>query len=286
MNISEYKYDSEKNFKLSKINADDTGKYKSKEASVAKLQKNIDEMIRQQDMLYAQNDYSLLIIFQAMDTAGKDGVIKHVMSGVNPQGTQVFSFKQPSSEELDHDYLWRINKCLPERGRIGIFNRSYYEEVLVTKVHDLVSKQSIPKKLLGKNLWENRYSQIRNYEKYLYQNGIIPVKFFLHISKDEQKNRLLARIEDKSKNWKFSDADVKERTYWDEYQKCYEEAIANTSTKNAPWYVIPSNHKWYSRLVVSEVILNTMKKLNLKYPEVGEEQMKMLEKCKEILINE
>lgn len=286
MNSSDYKCDGEKNFKLSKIDPDDTGKYKSKESTMEKLQKNVEKMIIQQDMLYAQNDYSLLIIIQAMDTAGKDGVIKHVMSGLNPQGTQVFSFKQPSSEELDHDYLWRTNKCLPERGRIGIFNRSYYEEVLVTKVHNLVSRQSIPRKLIGKDLWEDRYSQIKNFEKYIYQNGIIPIKFFLHISKDEQKNRLLDRIEDRTKNWKFSDADVKERGYWDEYQKCYEEAIAKTSTKYAPWYIIPSDHKWYSRLAVSDVILNTMKKLNLKYPAVGEDQIKILEKCKEILLNE
>lgn len=286
MNLSDYRYNDGKSFKLSKIDPDDTGKYKSKESAVEKLQSNIEKISVLQGMLYAQNDYSLLIIIQAMDTAGKDGVIKHVMSGLNPQGTQVFSFKRPSSEELDHDYLWRTNKCLPERGRIGIFNRSYYEEVLVAKVHNLVNGQSIPKKLVGKDIWEDRYSQIRAFEKYLYQNGIIPIKFFLHISKDEQKKRLLERIDDKTKNWKFSDADVKERAYWDEYQKCYEDAIINTGTKYAPWYIIPSNQKWFSRLVVSNVIQDTMKKLNLKYPEVGDEQLKMLEESKRILLNE
>lgn len=286
MNLSDYRYNSDKSFKLSKIDPDDTGTYKSKESAVEKLQSNIEKMTVLQDMLYAQNDYSLLIIIQAMDTAGKDGVIKHVMSGLNPQGTQVFSFKKPSPEELDHDYLWRTNKCLPERGRIGIFNRSYYEEVLVAKVHNLVSGQSIPKKLLGKDIWKNRYSQIRDFEKYLYKNGIIPIKFFLHISKDEQKKRLLERIDDKTKNWKFSDADVKERAYWDEYQNCYEDAIINTGTKYAPWYIIPSNHKWFSRLVVSTVIQNTLKKLNLKYPDVGDKQLKMLEESKKILLNE
>lgn len=286
MNISDYKYSGEGNFKLSKIDQGDTGKYESKEHASEKLKNNIHKMIEQHDKLYAQNDYSLLIIIQAMDTAGKDGVIKHVMSGLNPQGTQVYSFKQPSKEDLDHDYLWRSNKSLPERGRIGIFNRSYYEEVLVVKVHNLINDQRIPKKLNGKDIWKDRYSQINDYEKYLYKNGIIPIKIFLNISKEEQKNRLLERIDDKTKNWKFSDADIKERSYWDDYQKCYETLINETSTKNVPWYIVPSNQKWFSRLVVSEIILQALKKLNLKYPEVGEEQLKVLENCKNLLLSE
>jgi PPK2 family polyphosphate:nucleotide phosphotransferase len=242
-------------------------------------------MINLQDKLYAENKYSLLIIFQAMDAAGKDGTIKHVMSGLNPQGTQVNSFKQPSLEELNHDYLWRINKCLPERGKIGIFNRSHYEEVLVVKVHNLIEKEKIPTELITKNIWQQRYSEINGFEKYLFENGTIILKFFLHISKDEQKRRFLKRIDKKSRNWKFSDADLKEREYWDEYQKCYQEAISSTSKKYAPWFIIPADHKWYMRLAVSEIIVDAMKKLPLDYPRLDEEQLKKLDACKEKLEN-
>ncbi|HEX9061264.1 MAG TPA: polyphosphate kinase 2 family protein [Clostridia bacterium] len=286
MNLSDYTYNGEKDFKLSKFNVDDTGNFKSKEDGLEKLDKNIHKMIELQDKLYAQNEYALLLVFQAMDTAGKDGAIKNVTSGLNPQGTQVYSFKQPSKEELDHDYLWKYTKCLPERGRIGIFNRSYYEEVLVVKVHNLIDKQQIPRKMITKDIWKNRYEHIRCYEKYLYDNGIIPIKFFLHISKDEQKKRLLERIEDKTKNWKFSDSDIAERKYWNEYQDCFEDAIGETGTKYAPWYIVPSNHKWFSRVIISEAIVQTLERLDLKYPEVSKEQLDTLLKCKKILLEE
>ncbi|MGD1006260.1 MAG: polyphosphate kinase 2 family protein [Ignavibacteriaceae bacterium] len=270
---------------LSKIPTDFTDGYKSEEEVSNNLEKNIQNMINLQDKLYAENKYSLLIIFQAMDAAGKDGTIKHVMSGLNPQGTQVNSFKQPSLEELNHDYLWRINKCLPERGKIGIFNRSHYEEVLVVKVHNLIEKEKIPTELITKNIWQQRYREINGFEKYLFENGTIILKFFLHISKDEQKRRFLKRIDKKSRNWKFSDADLKEREYWDEYQKCYQEAISSTSKKYAPWFIIPADHKWYMRLAVSEIIVDAMKKLPLGYPRLDEEQLKKLDACKEKLEN-
>ena len=207
------------------------------------------------------------------------------MKGLNPQGTHVHSFKQPSAEEQDHDYLWRANKNLPERGQIGIFNRSYYEEVLVVKVHDLVKTQQLPKELVNDDIWETRYKQIKNFEKYLSENGTVIVKLFLHISKEEQKKRLLERIDDKSKNWKFSTSDLKEREFWDDYQKCYEDAISETSTKQAPWYIIPADKKWYARLVVSEIIAQALENLNLKYPDVSKEQTKMLDECKQRLLD-
>jgi len=221
-----------------------------------------------------------------MDTAGKDGIIKHVMKGLNPQGTKVHSFKQPSAEDLDHDYLWRANINLPERGQIGIFNRSYYEEVLVVRVHDLVRTQQIPKELISGDIWKNRYRQIRDYEQYLGENGTVIIKIFLHISKEEQKNRLLERIEDKSKNWKFSAADIKERGFWDDYEKAYEEAISETSSNKSPWYIVPANKKWYARLVVSEIIIKTMEQLDLKFPEISKEQTKSLEDYKQKLLGE
>jgi len=262
---------------LSKVPTGFTNDYQSKEEAADTLKKNIKKMISLQDRLYAENKYSLLLIFQAMDAAGKDGTIKHVMSGLNPQGTQVNSFKQPSSEELNHDYLWRINKCLPERGKIGIFNRSYYEEVLVVRVHNLIEKERIPKELVTDDIWQQRYREINNFEKRLYDNGTIILKFFLHVSKEEQKRRFLERIDKKSKNWKFSEADLKEREYWNEYQKCYGEAISATSKKHAPWYIIPADHKWYMRLAVSEIIVNAMKKLPIDYPKLNSDQIKHLE---------
>jgi PPK2 family polyphosphate:nucleotide phosphotransferase len=243
-------------------------------------------MTELQAKLYAQDKYSLLIIFQAMDAAGKDGTIKHVMSGLNPQGTQVSSFKQPSKEELDHGYLWRINKALPERGRIGIFNRSHYEEVLVVRIHDLIKYQKIPDKFNNKNIWKQRYEQINNFEEYLYENGIVIIKFFLHVSKDEQKKRFLERIEDPAKNWKFSSGDIEERKYWDEYQKAYQEAISATSKKHSPWYIIPADRKWFARLAVSEIIVREMKKLKSEFPKLNEEQLQDLEKSKQSLMNE
>lgn len=286
MDITDFKVKQGDDAKLSKIKTDDTGKYNSKKEAVGKLEENIERMAELQDKLYAQDRYSVLIILQAMDTAGKDGIVKHVMKGLNPQGTYVQSFKQPSSEELDHDYLWRVNRHLPERGRIGIFNRSYYEEVLVVKVHDLVKSQQLPEKCVSEKIWENRYRQIRDYERYLTENGTTIVKIFLHISKEEQKERLLERIEDASKNWKFSAADIKERQYWEEYQKCYQQAIEETSTKQAPWYIVPADKKWFARLAVSEIIVQTLDNLNLKYPEVSSDQLAVLEECKQKLLTE
>ena len=218
-----------------------------------------------------------------MDAAGKDSTIKHVMSGLNPQGTQVYSFKQPSSEELDHDYLWRIHKALPERGRIGIFNRSHYEEVLVVRVHDLVEKQHLPKETITKDIWEKRFRQIRDFEKHIYENGTLVLKFFLHVSKEEQKKRFLKRINDKTKNWKFSADDIEERKYWNEYQKCYQEAIAATSKKHAPWFVIPADHKWFMRFAVSQIIIEQFEKLHIDYPKLSDGQLKKLNESREIL---
>ena len=250
------------------------------------LQKNLERMAELQDLLYAHNKYGLLIIFQAMDAAGKDSAIKHVMKGVNPQGTQVFSFKQPSQNELDHDYLWRTSKSLPERGRIGIFNRSYYEEVLVVKVHNLIEYQRLPEEFMEGDIWEQRYRQIREFERYIYENGIIPIKFFLHLSKEEQRQRFIKRLETPSKNWKFSSSDLKERAHWDEYQKCYEEAIMKTSTSDAPWYVIPADEKPFTRYLISEIIINTLEGFDMSYPSLSEEQLTNLELYKKQLSEE
>lgn len=280
--FAEYKYDGSQKVELSKVKTNDTGSYKTKEEAADKLKANIDIMIAEQGKLFAQGQCSLLLIFQAMDAAGKDGAISHVMSGLNPQGTDVYSFKQPSAEELSHDYLWRVNKCLPQRGKIGIFNRSYYEEVLVVRVHNLIQSQRLSQRY-KEDIWDKRYRQIREYERYLYENGVLPIKFFLHISKDEQKKRLLDRIEDKAKNWKFNEADIKEREYWDDYQKYYEETINNTATPHAPWYVIPSDKKWFTRLAISQVIVKTMTGLDLKYPEISEQQAAVLEKYRKVL---
>lgn len=286
MDISDYKIKEGRKVKLSEISTSDTGKYDSKTEAQAKLEENIERMAEMQDKLYAQDRYSVLIILQAMDTAGKDGIVKHVMKGLNPQGTYVQSFKQPSSEELDHDYLWRINKHLPERGRIGIFNRSYYEEVLVVKVHNIIQVQQLPDEIKNENIWKDRYRQMRDYERYLSENGTKVIKLFLHISKEEQKERLLARIDDASKNWKFSAADIKERQYWDQYQKCYEEAIEATSTDQAPWFVIPADKKWFARLAVSEIIVKTLEDLKIEYPSVSKDQLAVLEECKKKLLAE
>jgi PPK2 family polyphosphate:nucleotide phosphotransferase len=271
---------------LSKFPTDYSGKFKSKKEAVKLLKKNVERMTELQAKLYAQDKYSLLVIFQAMDAAGKDGTIKHVMSGLNPQGTQVSSFKQPSKEELDHGYLWRINKALPERGRIGIFNRSHYEEVLIVRVHNLIRYQKIPDKFNNKSLWKQRYKQINSFEEYLYENGIVTIKFFLHVSKEEQKKRFLERIEDTSKNWKFSSGDIEERKHWDEYQKAYQDAISATSKKHSPWFVIPADKKWFARLAVSEIIVQEMKKLKPEYPKLNEGQLQDLEKSKQSLLNE
>jgi PPK2 family polyphosphate:nucleotide phosphotransferase len=280
--IAEFRYDGKRKLELSRLKPDYTGSFESKQEAATELKDHIDYMIEEQGKLFAQGRYALLLIFQAMDAAGKDGAISHIMGGLNPQGTQVYSFKQPTSEDLSHDYLWRANKRLPERGRIGIFNRSYYEEVLVVRVHNLIHTESIPPEFAG-DIWDRRYKQINHYEEYLRENGILPVKFFLHISRDEQKKRLLERIEDKAKNWKFSEADIKERQYWDDYQKCYEEMINATGTRNSPWYVVPSDKKWFSRLVISQAIVHTLKSLDIAYPELAPDQLALLDKYRKIL---
>ena len=271
---------------LSEFQTSYTGKFSSKEEAEELLKENIKKMQKLQAKLYAEDKYSVLIIFQALDAAGKDGTIKHVMSGLNPQGTEVFSFKQPSSEELDHGFFWRINKALPERGRIGIFNRSHYEEVLVVRVHNLVKNQRIPDDLVTDNIWKIRFREINEFEKYLYENGTIIIKFFLHVSKEEQKKRFLQRIERKSKNWKFSASDIEERKYWNEYVKSYEEAISSTSKPHAPWYVIPADKKWFMRLAVSSIIIESFKKLNLSFPKLSEEQVEKLQEYKSMLEKE
>ena len=242
------------------------------------LLKQVEEMSARQGLLYAHGHYSLLIIFQAMDAAGKDGAIKHVMSGLNPQGCQVYSFKQPSAEDLAHDFLWRTNACLPERGRIGIFNRSYYEEVLVVRVHpEILQKQSLPAELMGgKGFWEKRLHSIAELEKHLYRNGTRVIKFFLHLSKEEQRRRFLRRIDDPARNWKFSEADIQERGFWKEYMVAYEECFRATSTAEAPWYIVPADDKFNARLIMSRVILKTLKSLKLEYPVSDEKRRKVL----------
>jgi PPK2 family polyphosphate:nucleotide phosphotransferase len=251
------------------------------------LQIGVEALAALQDVLYAQDKWSVLLIFQAMDAAGKDGAIKHVMSGVNPQGCQVSSFKSPSSEDLDHDFLWRCQKHLPERGRIGIFNRSYYEEVLVVRVHEQILKsQKLPEKLFTKDIWENRFEDIRNFEKYLNRNGTIVIKFFLNVSKKEQKKRFIERVDDPDKNWKFSAADAKERGYWDDYMDAYQELIKNTSTKKSPWHVIPADNKSYARIAVASAIITALEELDLEYPKVSETKIAELQTIKQALLDE
>lgn len=288
MNIEQFRVKEGEKLDLDNRQTDFTGNYTDKHAAKKDLKSNIKQLRELQRMLYAHDRYALLIIFQAMDAAGKDGAIRHVMSGLNPQGTQVFSFKKPSSEERDHDYMWRCMKALPERGRIGIFNRSYYEDVLIVRVHNFILQgKQLPNEIKNDpNLWQQRFEQIRNFEKYLTENGIQVVKFFLHVSKEEQRQRFLARIDTPEKNWKLSPGDVKERGYWDEYMNAYTDAIQNTSTENAPWYVIPADHKWFSRVTVSNVLINKMQSLDMKYPELDEEQMRRLVEIKEMLENE
>lgn len=260
--------------------------YKSKKKYRKKLKKQVKKIHKLQRLHYASDGYAMLLIFQAMDAAGKDGAIRHVMSGVNPQGCQVFSFKQPSPEELDHDFLWRTNCRLPERGRIGIFNRSYYEEVLIVRVHpELLGKQSLPNELVDEsNIWLDRYQSITDMEQHLHRNGTRIIKFFLHLSKDEQLDRFLARIDEPEKNWKFSKADVEDRKLWDQYMHAYEACLTATSIEEAPWHIIPADDKKNARLIISEVILNAFKSLNMSYPELGEEQLKELKSIREELV--
>ena len=284
--ISKFRIDGRKKFKIEEYQKIEKLSAKDEEEAIIKMDENKEKISKLQDKLYASNKYGILLIFQAMDAAGKDSTIKHVLSGINPQGFQVFNFKQPNSEEIDHDYLWRTNKALPERGRIGVFNRSYYEEVLVVKVHNLLEKSSIPKEYITKDVWDKRYKHIRNMDNYLIENGIIPIKIFLNVSKEEQKKRFLERIENPEKNWKFASGDVMEREYWQDYQNAYEDAINNTSTENAPWYAIPADKKWYARYQVSEIVLNVLESLKLEYPVLSDEEKAKLEECKNILLSE
>jgi len=280
MNIKKYKVTGENTLNLDEFDTGDTGGFNSSDDVKEMMKDNIAEIAKLQDKLYAEGKTGLLIIFQAMDAAGKDSAIKNVMSGVNPQGVEVISFKQPSTEELSHDYLWRAAKVLPARGKIAIFNRSYYEDVLVVKVHKLYENMNLPDRCKGKNIIEKRYAQIRNFEDYLWENGIVTVKFFLHLSKETQLKRFLDRIDNKDKNWKFSDADVRERKYWDDYQDAYRSAIEATASKNNPWYIVPADKKWYTRAVISNVLLSVMKKLDPQYPIVTKEQEEALAESK------
>ena len=284
---SRYRVDRPKKFRLKKTDPSDTWKLKSKDKAEEHLARGVERLSELQDKLYAQDRWGVLLIFQAMDAAGKDGTIKHVMSGVNPQGCEVFSFKSPSAEELDHDFLWRTSKCLPERGRIGIFNRSYYEEVLAVRVHpEFLRKQKLPPERVSKRIWQERFDDINALERYLSRNGIIVLKFFLNVSRDEQKKRFLSRLEEADKNWKFSVADAQERGHWKDYMGAYEDLIRATSTEWAPWYVVPANNKWFTRLVVAEAIIDAMDRLDLAYPTVDDEKKKELKKVKEMLLAE
>ncbi len=258
------------------------GKDAVKERAKQTLEENLADLARAQDLLYADDRYALLIVLQAMDAAGKDGTIKHVMSGVNPQGCQVFSFKKPSAEDLDHNFLWRYMRCLPERGRVGIFNRSYYEDVLVVKVHPELVGRQVPREkgAVGKRFWEDRYEDINAFERHLVRNGTVVLKFFLNVSKDEQKKRFLERLNRPEKNWKFSAADLAERAHWDDYMAAYEDALGATSTDWAPWYVIPADHKWVTRAVVADVVTSTIRGLDLKHPEVTTDQQRLLDEAR------
>ncbi len=273
-------------FRLKDVDPGDTLTYGSEDKPRAKeaLAMGIEALASLQDMLYANDRWAVLLIFQAMDAAGKDSAIKHVMSGINPQGCQVYSFKAPSSEDLDHDYLWRCLKCLPERGRLGIFNRSYYEETLVVRVHrDFLAKQRLPAGLVTKAIWEERYEDICSFERYLTRNGVAIRKFFLHVSKDEQKKRFLERLEDPDKRWKFSANDAKEREFWNDYMAAYEDMIRHTATKDAPWYIVPADNKWFTRVVVAAAVIDALASLDLKYPVVGQEKLKELGAVKRAL---
>jgi len=273
-----------KQFRLKDWDPGDTRGFKSREKAQEALTQGIARLREDQDKLYAQDRWALLLIFQAMDAAGKDSTIKHVMSGVNPQGCQVSSFKAPSAEELDHDFMWRTTRRLPERGQIGIFNRSYYEEVLVVRVHpEILAKQRIREKLVTKDIWKERYEDMNAFERYLTRNGTVIRKFFLHVSKEEQKQRFLERLTEPEKNWKFSLQDVKEREHWDAYMQAYEDMIRSTSTEASPWYVVPADHKWFTRVVVAEVIADTLESLNLTYPKVDAEKKKEIEAARTLL---
>ena len=280
-----YRVENGKDFRLKDFDPADTAHLHSKEHCEKALKESVEQTAELQAKLYAQDNWSVLMIFQAMDAAGKDGAISHVMSGVNPEGCQVYSFKVPTETELQHDYLWRTTCSLPERGHIGIFNRSYYEEVLVVRVHPQVLKsEKTPPSLVGKKIWDERFEDIRGFERHMARNGTVIRKFFLNLSKKEQKQRFLARLDEPEKNWKFSAADIHERKYWDDYQAAYEDMIRNTASEEAPWYVVPADNKWFTRLVVSTVLVDTLEGLKLSFPKVADAKRKELEAAKKILL--
>lgn len=282
-----YRVDRGKGFALKHFDPDDTGGLKSEDKPRAKdaLATGISALADLQDKLYAQDRWAMLLIFQAMDAAGKDGAIKHVMSGVNPQGCQVYAFKAPSPEELDHDFLWRTTNRLPERGRIGVFNRSYYEEVLVVRVHpEILNGQKIPSKLVTKKIWHQRYASIRDFERHLTRNGVVVRKFFLHVSREEQLRRFLERLDDPNKNWKFSAADANERERWDDYMHAYEQTIRETASEDAPWYVVPADNKWFTRMVVAAAVIDALGELDLAYPKVDAAKRKELGAARAALV--
>jgi PPK2 family polyphosphate:nucleotide phosphotransferase len=276
--VDPYRIAKGKGFKLKNFDPGDTRGLKlDKGEAAGLLQSGVVWLAEEQDILYAQDRWSLLLVFQAMDAAGKDGAIKHVMSGVNPQGCQVFSFKQPSAEDLNHDFMWRYSKCLPERGRIGIFNRSYYEEVLIVRVHkEILVRQKLPPPVIGKHIWDERLADIAHFEDYLTRQGVVVLKFFLNVSRAEQKKRFMERLDKPEKNWKFSGSDVHERKYWDDYMHAFEEAIRATASEHAPWYVVPADNKWFTRLIVAAAVVEAVEKLNLAYPKVDPEKKKDL----------
>ncbi len=275
--VDKYRVSNGKKFRLKGYDPDDTDGMKSKEQAAELLGQGVKRLSEEQEKLYASHSWSLLLIFQAMDAAGKDSTIKHVMSGVNPQGCEVYAFKAPTSEELSHDFLWRCSRRMPERGRIGIFNRSYYEEVLVVRVHsEFLMKQQLPAPLIGKKIWAERFEDIRHFEAYHARQGTVIRKFFLHVSREEQRRRFLERLEEKDKNWKFSSADIAERGLWDKYMDAYEDMIRNTATEEAPWYVVPADNKWYSRLVVAGAIVDALHGLDLQFPRVDKSKRQQL----------
>ena len=286
MNIEQFCYDGTRHFFPERCDPSFHKNYACREDATQKLTQNLQTLNRLQERLYAQNREAMLVIFQAMDAAGKDGTIKYVLSGMNPQGIDVWNFRQPSTEELDHDYLWRCVRRLPERGKLCIFNRSYYEEVLVSRVHKLYQTQNLPDRCLYRNLIDRRYRQIRDFERYLWENGIRTVKIYLNISYEEQRRRLLRRIDNPAKNWKFSDSDIREREHWPEYADAYRDAINATACRHSPWFVVPANKKWYAHLVVSEILVQTLERMEPQYPKLPEEKAAQLEHCRKILLAE
>ncbi len=286
MNINDYRFDGSKPFIVKEFNTKQEGRFKNRSEAEELRDDHIYDLQSLQEKLYAEGKEGVLIIFQAMDAAGKDGAVKYVMSGVNPAGVSVHNFKVPSSEELSHDYLWRAMKVAPSRGMITIFNRSYYEDVLVVKVHNLHKRTSLPERVLTEDIFHHRYEQIKNYEKHLHENGFRIIKIFLNISKEEQKKQFLQRLDDPSKHWKFSDGDIVERGYWDKYMNAYEDAINATATKDCPWYVVPSDKKWFAKALIAEIVVSTLESINPQYPEVSEERKQKLKEFREMLMSE